>query len=357
MALSWYVSRQPGRSGSHAAIDQERTRVARFEPLEGRRLLAPVNVFTDPLGPVASEQGPTPTVFRFERSGPVDEPLTVSFGYVGGTAQPGIDFRVLEQASSFGPGAAAAYTSVLPVNDALNEPTETIRLAIVPDPACDIGLSGVVAVPFLNAFALVVPGVFDALGAVTPAALTYLDVVVAAGQLGAQLGLSGATGMPPRVEPVNKLGSAYRQASHFIPWRRSRNGVKWLDRVGRRWSVSQRAVRANGVVVPPPALDEDFRLQQRVELLAGQQLVAELAVEALDVAVLPQGTYCAERPALAIQRLSLMRFLVIRGRPTRRRNDQVVASTPRNAAARSRSNRRSRSPPVTSGETPPDARR
>jgi hypothetical protein len=45
-------------------------------------------------------------------------------------------------------------------------------------------------------------------------------------------------------------------------------------------------VRAAGVVVSPPALDHDPGLLERVEHLAVEQLVAELAVEALAVAVL-----------------------------------------------------------------------
>lgn len=59
---------------------------------------------------------------------------------------------------------------------------------------------------------------------------------------------------------------------------RSRNEVKWLDRFGDWGPVAQRAVRSDCVVVPSPSLDEDLRLQKGVELLTGQQLVAQLAV-------------------------------------------------------------------------------
>ena len=41
------------------------------------------------------------------------------------------------------------------------------------------------------------------------------------------------------------------------------------------------------IVVAPPLLDQHFGLLQRVEDLAVEQLVPELAVEALVVAVLP----------------------------------------------------------------------
>jgi len=46
-------------------------------------------------------------------------------------------------------------------------------------------------------------------------------------------------------------------------------------------------VRALGVVVPPPAFDDDLGLAQAVEDLAIQELVPELGVEAFAVAVLP----------------------------------------------------------------------
>jgi hypothetical protein len=46
-------------------------------------------------------------------------------------------------------------------------------------------------------------------------------------------------------------------------------------------------VESDRVVVLPPTLDEHLRLLQRVEDLAVQQFVPELAVEGLVVAVLP----------------------------------------------------------------------
>ena len=47
-------------------------------------------------------------------------------------------------------------------------------------------------------------------------------------------------------------------------------------------------MRSPGVVFDPPVLDEDLRLEQRVELLHGEQLVAQPAAEGLDVRVLPR---------------------------------------------------------------------
>src|SRR5687768_15198756 len=65
-------------------------------------------------------------------------------------------------------------------------------------------------------------------------------------------------------------------------------------RRGRPWDLpreravgSPGRVRAAGVVMSPPALDHDLGFRQRVEHLAVEQLVAELAVEAQAIAVLP----------------------------------------------------------------------
>jgi len=52
---------------------------------------------------------------------------------------------------------------------------------------------------------------------------------------------------------------------------------------------------SNGVVQPHPLLDEDNILGQCVEDLAVQELVSELAVEALDVAVLPRSGWLDEQ--------------------------------------------------------------
>src|SRR6266446_300870 len=60
------------------------------------------------------------------------------------------------------------------------------------------------------------------------------------------------------------------------------------DKYLRCWRlVSERCVRPDRVVVPPPTLDDDLGLAQSVEDFAVEQLVAQASVEALDVAVLP----------------------------------------------------------------------
>jgi hypothetical protein len=47
-------------------------------------------------------------------------------------------------------------------------------------------------------------------------------------------------------------------------------------------------MRANPVVMAPPALDNDLSLAQRVEDLAVEEFVTQARIEALDVAVLPR---------------------------------------------------------------------
>ncbi len=49
----------------------------------------------------------------------------------------------------------------------------------------------------------------------------------------------------------------------------------------------QRAMGPDRIEFPSPTLDQDLDLRQRVEDLAIEQLIAQLAVEGLDITVLP----------------------------------------------------------------------
>ncbi len=70
--------------------------------------------------------------------------------------------------------------------------------------------------------------------------------------------------------------------------RRSPDGSsKRFDRLWGRWTIPQRAVWSESVVLSAPAFDQDLRLPKRVENLEVQELVSELSVERLHVAVLP----------------------------------------------------------------------
>mgnify|MGYP000109005245 CR=1 FL=1 len=57
---------------------------------------------------------------------------------------------------------------------------------------------------------------------------------------------------------------------------------------GRRWTVSQSAVRSDSVVVMTPSLDQDLGLTQAVKDLTVRKFVPEPGIEALAVAVFPR---------------------------------------------------------------------
>lgn len=61
-----------------------------------------------------------------------------------------------------------------------------------------------------------------------------------------------------------------------------------VHRLRRRRPIVTRRLRHDRVVVLAPLFDDDLRLLQTVEDLAIEQLIAELAVEGLAVAVFPR---------------------------------------------------------------------
>src|SRR3954462_11849879 len=73
----------------------------------------------------------------------------------------------------------------------------------------------------------------------------------------------------------------------LVQGRSGRYGQRWHKYLGGRRPVADRGMRSDGVVVTPPALDDDLRLAKDVEDLAIEQLVPEPGSEALDVPVPP----------------------------------------------------------------------
>src|SRR5271163_435420 len=55
----------------------------------------------------------------------------------------------------------------------------------------------------------------------------------------------------------------------------------------RGWTIVERGVRPLGVVLRAPLFDDNLRFAQRIEDLAVQTFVAQLAVETFAVAILP----------------------------------------------------------------------
>jgi len=67
-------------------------------------------------------------------------------------------------------------------------------------------------------------------------------------------------------------------------------GEGWHEHLRGGSPIADRGMRANGVVVPSPALDDDLGLAQGVEDLSAEQLVAKACIETFDEPVLPGAT-------------------------------------------------------------------
>ena len=93
---------------------REQSLAARLEPLEERHLLnAAVSVIAQVAQ--ASEVGPSPAIFGFTRTGDLSSPLQANFS-LGGTAQSGVDYQVMDKTAGFDAGSSTAYVTVMPIN-------------------------------------------------------------------------------------------------------------------------------------------------------------------------------------------------------------------------------------------------
>lgn len=122
-----------------------------------------VQVFADASG---SEAGPKPVIFRFTRVGNPRAVITVNYsvnspvsgfgdgaarntGIVDGTSNTiilpevtsGIDFNPLPGSISFSVGESSKTLSVLPIDDSVSEPRESINITLLPSPFYTIGSS------------------------------------------------------------------------------------------------------------------------------------------------------------------------------------------------------------------------
>ena len=78
---------------------------------------------------IATEAGLTTGTFTFTRTGNTSAALTVSFT-VSGTATPGVDYVALGTTVSFAAGQTAVTKTVTPLQDAFQEPSETVVLKV-----------------------------------------------------------------------------------------------------------------------------------------------------------------------------------------------------------------------------------
>jgi hypothetical protein len=88
----------------------------------------------------ASEDGPTPGVFTFTRTGKTTSSLTIKFA-VSGTATPGTDYTSITTSVTIPTGSATATKTVTPIDDPDPEKNETVVVVITPDAAYDLGAS------------------------------------------------------------------------------------------------------------------------------------------------------------------------------------------------------------------------
>ncbi len=87
----------------------------------------------------AHENGESGT-FRITRTGTNSLPLTVLFS-LGGSADNGVDYATLSSPAIIPAGAWTVDLVVSPLEDGVYDPLETVILALLPDPAYDLGSS------------------------------------------------------------------------------------------------------------------------------------------------------------------------------------------------------------------------
>jgi uncharacterized repeat protein (TIGR01451 family) len=82
----------------------------------------------------ASEAGSDPGVFRVNRTGGNSGALTINYT-VAGTATNGIDYAGLSASATIPSGSASATLTVTPFDELAVEPTETVVVTLIPNPA------------------------------------------------------------------------------------------------------------------------------------------------------------------------------------------------------------------------------
>jgi acetyl esterase/lipase len=88
--------------------------------------------------PTAAEPGTDTGAFQLSRTGSTSAPLTVQIA-MGGTAQNGVDYAAVPSTVTFNAGVSRVTVAIKPLDDYVTEPTETVTLAVQPDPAYLVG--------------------------------------------------------------------------------------------------------------------------------------------------------------------------------------------------------------------------
>jgi subtilase family serine protease len=88
--------------------------------------------------PTATEAGPTSGLFTISRDSGQDTALTVTYT-LGGTAVKGTDYQSIPTSAPIPAGASSVTVAIVPIDDSLIEPDETVILTVTASPGYTVG--------------------------------------------------------------------------------------------------------------------------------------------------------------------------------------------------------------------------
>lgn len=97
----------------------------------------------------AGEIGPERGAFTIYRTGPTDEPLTVSYRIIG-TATNGVDYELLGETVTIAAGAASAVIEIAPIADADAEGAESVMLWISSGAGYQVGTPAIASLSIVD---------------------------------------------------------------------------------------------------------------------------------------------------------------------------------------------------------------
>lgn len=92
-------------------------------------------------GGTASEAGRNPATFVVSRTGGTAQPLTVNYA-IAGSALHGVDYGILPGVLTIPAGSSSASISVVPIDDEIGEPLQTVMIRLAAGAAYAVGSAG-----------------------------------------------------------------------------------------------------------------------------------------------------------------------------------------------------------------------